>query len=493
MGMGLLPNKGPQVALGSQGPFLLGQDLGFRKFTVSLNKLDTHIYVVGQSGKGKSKFLESLLWQMVTLGQGCCVIDPHGDLANNLLKLLAFQPHGRSKRPWLEEPDNAARLVYCEPGRADYFIPMNVLYTERDHPYTVATNVIEAFQRTWSETLSAAPQFKNVALHGLLLLIEQGLTLVELPWMLMNKEFRDGLLEGCRNQEVQAFFRYRFGKWGNEQTLRIESLLNKVTALTLNPSLKRMLGESQNRIEFRRFMDEGKVLIVNLGTCDHETRDLLGSLLTVALEQAALSRAELEEDERQPWFCVLDEFQKFVANEGSAQVLAQMLSEVRKMGLRLCLAHQGWHQLGNSRLEGALDQAQIKVVFGSGTKTGRVVAEELFVPDPEKVKHEAPTEKSHPYYESLLEQKELFVQAIRTQKRRQIFVLPPESNQVIALRTLTVPKPDVGTQQLEALKAMLLRQVGKPVAQVRREIYDSQVVYHGRAETPSVSGIIEAL
>jgi hypothetical protein len=215
--------------------------------------------------------------------------------------------------------------------------------------------------------------------------------------------------------------------------------------------------------------------------------------LTVALEQAALSRAELEEDERQPWFCVLDEFQKFVANEGSAQVLAQMLSEVRKMGLRLCLAHQGWHQLGNSRLEGAMDQAQIKVVFGSGTKTGRVVAEELFVPDPEKVKHEAPTETSHPYYESLLEQKELFVQAIRTQKRRQIFVLPPESNQVIALRTLTVPKPDVSTQQLEALKATLLRQVGTPVGQVRREIYDSQAVYNGQAETPNVSGIIEAI
>jgi hypothetical protein len=79
---------------------------------------------------------------------------------------------------------------------------------------------------------------------------------------------------------------------------------------------------------------------------------------------------------------MIDEFQRFVANEGSAQALAEILSEARKFGLLLGMAHQGWHQLNNNRLEGALDQAQIKVVFGSGTKTGRVIAEEMFSLDP---------------------------------------------------------------------------------------------------------------
>jgi hypothetical protein len=343
---------------------------------------------------------------------------------------------------------------------------MNV-FARADSPYTIAVNVIEAFQRTWSESLAAAPQFKNVALHSLLLLVEHQLSLAELPRLLMDKEFRERLLASSQNQEVTMFFRQRYDRWGNEQALRIESLLNKVTALTLNESLKAMLGDKENRLSLRSIMDEGKLLIVNLGTCDHETRDLLGSMLTVELEQAALSRAELEPEARRPWFCVLDEFQRFVANEGSAQVLAQMLSEVRKMGLRLCLAHQGWHQLGNTRLEGALDQAQIKVVFGSGTKTARVVAEELFIPDPQKVKHEVvdpdAQDRSHPYYESLLDQKELFVQSIRRQARREVVLLPPESDRVIELRTLTVPNPGAGTAELEKVKQKLLKRTGKPV------------------------------
>lgn len=459
--MKLLPKR-RRVALGSRGPVVFGRDLSLSKYTVPLEDLDTHIYVVGKSGKGKSKFLEGLLWQLITLGQGCGLIDPHGDLANNLLRLLAYCPTGPNRRPWLSDPNNLDKLVYLEPGRDDYFIPMNVLASE-DQPYIVASNVIEAFQRTWSETLAAAPQFKNVALHSLLLLIEQKLSLVELPWLLMDNDFRDRLLSQSQNQDVVAFFNQRFDKWGREQALRIESLLNKVTALTLNQSLRRMLGGDENRLEFRPMMDEGRVFIVNLGTSDHETRDLVGSLLTVRLEQAALSRVHLEEESRTPWFCVLDEFQKFVANEGSAQVLAQMLSEVRKMGLRLCLAHQGWHQLGNTRLEGALDQAQIKVVFGSGTNTGRVVAEELFMPDPQRVKNEPPNPNAHPYYESLFEQKELFVQAIRTQKRREVFVLPPESDQIVALRTLTVPRPEVDVEKVDQLKRKLLKKEGKPV------------------------------
>ncbi|MEJ2750685.1 MAG: hypothetical protein P8183_22680, partial [Anaerolineae bacterium] len=117
----------------------------------------------------------------------------------------------------------------------------------------------------------------------------------------------------------------------------------------------------------------------------------------------------------------------------------------------------------NSRLEGALDQAQVKVVFGSGTKTGRIVAEELFVPDPQKVKHEAANEKAHPVYENWLEQKEMFVQTIRTQGHRQMLLLPPDSDQTIALRTMTVPTPYVPREQLEELKASLLQRVGEMV------------------------------
>jgi hypothetical protein len=424
------------------------------------------------------------------LGQGCGLIDPHGDLANNLLKLLAFQPQGPNKRPWLEDPKNASRVIYCEPGRTDYFIPMNVLKCSFARSnYSIASNIIEAFQRTWKRELEVAPQFKNVTLHSLLLLIEHQLTIAELPWLFMDQDFRESLLEVSHDKDVIAFFRYRWGQWNKEQAVRTESLLNKVTALTLNPHLKLMLGSKQNVLDLRKVMDEGKILIVNLAMCDHETRDLLGSLLTVNLEQAALSRAELEMDKRRRWFAVLDEFQKFVANEGSSQVLAEMLSEVRKYKVYLCMAHQGWHQLENSRLEGALDQAQIKVVFGSGTKTGRIIAEELFEVDPQKVKHEVDDpqaqSRSHPYYESFIEQKEIFFQAIRNQKRREMFVLAPESNRVIALRTLTVPQPEVSPEQLEKIKITLLQKVGREVHQEKKSPNGQIIFSHDqKADNP---------
>lgn len=329
-----------KIHLGSSWPFSWGRNWGLKRFSVDVDRLSTHMYVVGRSGKGKSKFLEGFLWQMINHGYGCGLVDPHGDLADNLLKLITKQPIN-GKRTWIEEKDNASRLVYIEPGRNDYFTPMNVLSSDYDL-YTVATNVIEAFQRTWSEELKAAPQFKNTALHGLLLLIEHGLSLVELPALFMLKDFRDSLLEKSTNEDVKMFFEFRFGQWKNEQALRIESLLNKVTALTLNPSLRMMLGADYNGLNLRSIMDEGKILIVNLGKCDHETRNLLGSLLVVNLEQAALSRANIPEDQRYRWFCILDEFQRFIANAGSALAVAEMLSETRKFGLLLGLSHQGW-------------------------------------------------------------------------------------------------------------------------------------------------------
>ena len=442
------------VHLGSSWPFSWGRNWGLKRFSVDVDSLSTHMYVVGRSGKGKSKFLEGLLWQMINHGYGCGLIDPHGDLADNLLKLLTRQPVNRTGKSWIDSADNASRLVYVEPGRSDYFTPMNVLSGDHDS-YAAATNVIEAFQRTWSEELRVAPQFKNTALHALLLLIEHRLSLVELPILFMQKEYRDSLLEKSVNQDVKMFFEFRFGRWKNEQALRVESLLNKVTALTLNPSLRRMLGADHNGLNLRSIMDEGKILIANLGKCDHETRNLLGSLLVVNLEQAALSRANMPEHERNRWFCVLDEFQRFIANEGSALAVAEMLSETRKFGLLLGLSHQGWHQLGSARLEGALDQAQIKVVFGSGSHTGRVIADELFVLDPMKVKDES--ESGTKYFQSLLEQKEMFIQSIRRQKHREIFVLPADSDKVVALRTIDVPEPSVKQDELEKIKAHLLK------------------------------------
>ena len=132
-----------KLVLGSYGPF------GLFKRGIPLEDFDTHMYVVGVTNKGKSKFLEHVAFQLITQGQGCALLDPHSDLAEDLLGYLASSG-------FFNTPENAARLIYFDPSREDYLVPFNVL----DAPYSAyetAQNVVEAFRRTWPDSLREAP------------------------------------------------------------------------------------------------------------------------------------------------------------------------------------------------------------------------------------------------------------------------------------------------------------------------------------------------
>jgi len=486
-----------KINLGSKGPFVGPFDLALKKCSLPLEHFDTHMYVVGKTKKGKSCFLDHVLFQLIYLDQGVGVLDPHADLANDLLAYLASYPRAE---PWLSRPENFERLIYLDPSRKDYLIPFNVLAIPGD-PYSVAQNVIEAFRRTWPETLKEAPRFSDIALHSLLVLIENRLTLVEFPRLLTDKDWRDQLLKKVANPDLAPFFHDRFDRWGRERPMMIESLLNKVTALTLNPALKLILGARESRLNLRQIMDQRKVLIINLGAGDQETRNLLGSLLMVFFEQAAFSRVELPKEHRPPFFLAVDEFQEFCAHAGSARVLAEVLSECRKFGLHLCLAHQSLSQLESDRLQGALEQAQIKVLFGTGRQTARAIVGDLFLPDPSQIKHEVADEqqqaRTHPLYTSLAEQFEGFTQAIQRLKRRSTLVQLPETDQVVALRTLTVPRSRLSRSQLEDIKEALVRKDGvtcqelvRRVRERRRQTKQEVEDFEPRAREPDPSRVI---
>jgi hypothetical protein len=454
----LRPHTRPQLTLGRYGP------LNLLTCRLPLDSFDTHMYVVGKTKKGKSKFLEHTALQLITMGQGCGLLDPHSDLADDLLAYLA---------PYLNDKNHRDRVIYFEPGRDDYLLPFNVLDVPYE-PYTVAQNVLEAFRRTWPESLREAPRFANIVLAALLVLIENQLTLVEMPRLLTDREYRETLLARTTNPEAVHFFQERYDRWGREGPLMVESVLNKVGAFVINPRLRLILGQGENRLPFRQIMDGQKVLICDLGRVDGETRRLLGSLLVTGLEQAAFSRKDLPREGRQPFFFLIDEFQDYCANEGSVQTLARILSECRKFGLHLGLAHQTLSQLGGGRLQGALENAQIKVIFGTGRETARALVEELFVPDIEKIKHQvddpAQRERTHPTFASLSEQWERFTQLAQRLPRRQILVHLPEHNQARRLRTVTVPKKTITGETLETLKQSLARHSGVSRGQMERAI-----------------------
>lgn len=255
---------------------------------MSLRRFNTHMYVVGASGQGKSKFLQHVLFELATKGWGCGVFDPHSDLATDFLAQLATYP---SKKVWLANPQNYLRILYLDPSREDYVIPCNILRNSFCSPYEIAENVVEAFRRVWPDSLSEAPRFAQILRNAVLVLIANDLTLLELEPLLTDRAFRMRLLQRVSDAQVASFFTQQFDRWKREQPIFIAPVLNKVSAFLFKPQVRLMLGANDNQLDFRSIIDGGKVLIVNLGCFrDEETQRLLGSLFLTSLEQAAFSR-----------------------------------------------------------------------------------------------------------------------------------------------------------------------------------------------------------
>jgi hypothetical protein len=452
----------PQVVLGTHGFFS-------SPVTLDLANFNTHLYVVGQSGQGKSKFLQQLLFQLAVTGWGCGVFDPHADLASDLLAQLASYPNPA----WLGDAKNRERLLYLDPSRTDYLIPCNILKSTSSTPYEIAENVVEAFRRVWPETLSEAPRFAQILRNAVLMLALQGLTLLELEPLLTDKAFRRRVLANTTDPLVVSFFTQQYDQWGREQAIFASPVLNKVAAFLFKPQVRLMLGANENRLDFRQIIDSGKVLIVNLGGFrDEETQRLLGSLLVTSLEQAAFSRSNVQPATRRPFFCMIDEFPLFCSRDQTS--LARILSECRKYRLHLGLAHQTITQLPGQRIQGALENAKLKVIFGTGRQTAEAIVKDLFLPDPKAVKHEVVNPeaqaRTHPVFNPLQEQFEGFTQLIQKLRRQHVLVKLPESETVVNARTPVVPPSRIPSQLVEEWKRYLVRQRGRTREHIEAEI-----------------------
>jgi hypothetical protein len=453
-----------KIHLGSRGLF------GLWPISVSLKRFNTHLYVVGASGQGKSKLLQHVLFELTTKGHGCGVFDPHSDLAHDLLAQLAAYPKAK---PWLSYPLNYRRILYLDPSRSDYIIPCNILKNLSSSPYEIAENVVESFRRVWPETLAEAPRFAQIMRNAVLVLIANQLSLLELEPLLTDRGFRRRLLTQVTDPLVVSFFERQFDKWGREQAIFVSPVLNKVTAFLFKPQVRLMLGAEENRLDFRKIIDSGTLLILNLGCFrDEETQRLLGSLFLTSLEQAAFSRSNMQSSARQPFYCMIDEFPLFCSRDSTS--LARILSECRKYRLHLGLAHQTITQLPGERIQGALENAKLKIVFGTGRQTAESIVKELFMPNLRAVKHEVKDseaqERTHPVFDPMLEQFERFTQMIQRLRRRKVLVKLPERERVYRLRVVKVPQGRLSAERLEEIKKALAKHVGKPSREIEEEI-----------------------
>lgn len=438
----------PRLHLGSYGlPFLR------RSFTLAGNDVATHKHVMGVTGQGKSKALASMFVQLVSQGIPCALIDPHADLANDVLSVLL-------STGYFKEPTTRDRLLFIDFSRQDAFLPFNVLHQPYE-AHAVAQHMAEVCKRAWPALSDgAAPQFENILLASVFVLVENELPLTMLPTLVTDRSVREQLLRRVSDPHVVDFFHSRFDQWGKETPLMIESTLRRVFLLTFSPTLRYSLGQPENVLNYRALMDSKTSAIFNLGGLDEDTQRFLGCLLTVGFEVAALSRADMPVEQRSPYHLILDEFSMFSAQ--SEEALARVLSLARKYGLFLTMAHQTWSQL-SERLQGAMQNC-LEIAFKLGRKDAEWAAPRFGVIDTSLVKHkvedERQVERTHPVFYSLPEQWERWCQALEALKPREAFV--SMGKHTTKIRTRAVPPIRCSPQALTALKDDYAKRLMRP-------------------------------
>jgi hypothetical protein len=432
-------------------------------------QLSSHFHVMGTTGVGKSKLLASFAAQLILQGRACSVVDPHADLAHDVLRLLLDAGYFR-------RPSAQKRVLYIDFADRARYVPFNVL--RQPYPVdVVARNLVEACMRAWPALADGqAPQFENILLASAVTLTENRLPVTQMTRLLTDRTYRERLLRQVTDHEVVAFFTNRFDQWGRETPQMIESTLRRVFLLSFSPALRFSLGQAENLLEFRRLMDSQTSLILNLGGLDEQTQRLLGSLVTVGFETAALSRADLPERERLPYHLVMDEFSMFSAQ--SEEALARVLSLARKYRLFLTLAHQTWSQL-SERLQGALQNAT-PIYFRLGFDDATWAAPRLFAHDPYKVKHEVRPlggaelgMEHHPVYFQLQEQLEGRVRRIENLWPQQAYVKVNRAvprllrrwftrTKTLKIQTRTLPPARSRPEEIAALKSAYAAQLLTP-------------------------------
>ncbi|MGH7485435.1 MAG: type IV secretory system conjugative DNA transfer family protein, partial [bacterium] len=383
------------ILLGRYGPWFLPLHLKLRRKTVQ-----THWHCIGISGSGKSRFLAGLYLGLLRAGLSATLVDPHGDLARLVLAHLVAEGYFR-------QPDAYERLLYLDlpaAERAGRFFPFNVL-NQNGPPHTIASNIMEAMHRAWPALSGgSAPMFDTLVQNGVKVLVSNGLPLPALYRFLIDKEFRDELLAAEPDPDIVAVFHHWYDRLPvRDQLDQSGSTLRRVGLLIFDPVLKYSLAQRETLLNFRGILDQNRSVIVNLALYNAEARRLLGCLLTVGAEHGALSRAELPPESRlTSHHLVIDEFSEFTAQ--SEEALSRMLSQTRKYGLYLVMAHQTWSQ-ASERLRGALQNVGLEVVFKLGRQDAQYTAPLLGRVDPLSVKHEVADtgalERTHPVFYSL--------------------------------------------------------------------------------------------
>ena len=321
-----------------------------------------HIYIIGKTGVGKSTLMQTMMLSDIQRGNGIAILDPHGDTATLIMKHIP--------------PERINDVIYFNPQDKDTCIPFNPLYsTNKDEHHLITSNLIATFKHIWGE--SWGPRLEYILLQSILTLLAGGNhTLLDIQPLLVNPLFRESILATIENKQLLSFWLYEYDKYSPQ--LRAEAIapiLNKVGVFSSNAILKSITGNPTRTIPFDTIMNNKKLLICNLskGIIGEDVAAILGSMLLSSIHLAAMKRAALPQEHRTPFYCYIDEMHSFISD-----AFIPVLSESRKYGLSLCVAHQYLAQLPDAISSAVFGNVGTIISFRVGAADAAYLAEEFY-------------------------------------------------------------------------------------------------------------------
>lgn len=334
----------------------------FRGQENMIRMLDTdrrrHLYVIGQTGTGKTSLMKEMIRQDIETGRGICVIDPHGEFAEHTLSIV---PAAR-----------AEDVIYFDPADIERPLGLNMLEIDPSHPEQktfVINELLSIIDRLYNLKETGGPMFEKYFKNSLLLLLDdyehEIPTLADISRVLVNDEYRASKLSREANPLVKEFWELEAEKAGGEASLANMApyISSKVDTFVSNEFLRPIINQKKSSFNFREVIDGQKILVVNLskGRIGDINANLLGMIIVGKLLMASLSRVDIEESRRQDFYLYMDEFQNFTTDS-----IATILSEARKYRLDLIIAHQFIKQLKEEIRNAVFGNVGSMIVFRVG-------------------------------------------------------------------------------------------------------------------------------
>lgn len=326
-------------------------------FGIKLADRLMHLHIVGQTGTGKSTLLANLALQDAARGYGFALIDPHGDLADNLADRLE---------------DRAIVWSPADPANPCGYNPLTPVPAE--YRPLVASGLIDAFKKQWADAWGV--RMEHLLRHAFLTLLDQpNADLRDVMRLFLDKDARAEMLARVTDPQIRSFWTDEFPKMNYRTAFDgVAPIANKLGAFLAHPCVRKALCSPEQPLRFRRIMDNGQILIVNLGKgkLGADTANVLGGLVVASIVNAAFSRQSIPAQQRRPFMLHVDEFHAF-----TTAAIADMLPETRKYGLGLTLVHQHIAQVDPAVFAAILGNVGSLMTFRVGADDAPIIVRQL--------------------------------------------------------------------------------------------------------------------